>query len=111
MPADGGAHCGVLWLGADSAGSFGSAKRVPAIIDEPCGDPQIIPVNADDDEFTDLALLTGSRDARRSPLVRALERRQRSVFGRLTSRWYRLGILHKPSPCCPTPEPTPILRT
>ena len=63
MPADGGAHCGVLWLGADSAGSFGSAKRVPAIIDEPCGDPQIIPVNADDDEFTDLALLTGSRDA------------------------------------------------
>ena len=65
MPADGGIHCGLLFLKADAQGSFGSAARVPLIIGEPCSDPQLTPVNMHEPPREskgprpDLALLTG----------------------------------------------------
>jgi hypothetical protein len=73
MPADGGAHCGILVIGADSRGELGSASQKPIIIDEPCADPQIQAVRflalepktkeeAEENPFH-LALLTGKSDA------------------------------------------------
>ena len=65
MPADGGSRCGLLLIGADSAGSLGSAAQEPVIVDEPCPDPQLMAVTLDghDPRFPDLALLTGKKDA------------------------------------------------
>jgi hypothetical protein len=60
MPADGGRHCGLFLMGAGAVGGLGSAMREPVVIEHPCGDPRIIPVDADRDRHTDLALLTGS---------------------------------------------------
>ena len=63
MPADGGSHCGLLLVGADDRGSFGSAARTPVIVDEPCADPQIMPVKFDPSGLPNLALLTGTTGA------------------------------------------------
>ena len=72
MPADGGNHCGLLILGADARGSFGTARRKPVIIDEPCADPQIAAIRFDEqmpsepgenEPPPDLALLTGKSGA------------------------------------------------
>jgi len=63
MPADGGQRCGLLLIGADSAGSLASSAREPVIIDAPCQDPQVMAVDADHDGHPDLALLTGARNA------------------------------------------------
>ncbi|HKO49159.1 MAG TPA: VCBS repeat-containing protein [Polyangiaceae bacterium] len=59
MPADGGSHCGLLLIGADAQGSFGSVERSPLMIEEPCTDPQILPVRFPGDRAVHLALLTG----------------------------------------------------
>lgn len=63
MPADGGRHCGLLLIGADSEGGLGSAGRAPVVIDQPCADPRITAVDADNDGYADLALLTGTAGA------------------------------------------------
>lgn len=63
MPADGGAHCGLLVVGVDAAGALGNSGREPVIIPEPCSDPQILPIRANDDDYTDLAVLTGKTGA------------------------------------------------
>jgi len=72
MPADGGIHCGLLVLGADARGSFGTAARKPVIIDEPCADPQIAAVRFEQEPVSepnqnqppaDLVLLTGKSGA------------------------------------------------
>ncbi|HEY0467271.1 MAG TPA: VCBS repeat-containing protein, partial [Polyangiaceae bacterium] len=64
MPADGGSRCGLLLIGTDDHGSFGSAARTPMIIDEQCADPQISAVQFPGDQRRpDLALLTGRANA------------------------------------------------
>lgn len=63
MPADGGSHCGLLVVGADARGSFGSAAQEPIVIDDRCADPQIAAVQFQPGEPPDLVLLTGTSGA------------------------------------------------
>jgi hypothetical protein len=61
MPADAGAHCGVeTFRVAASGDALALASRGVAVFDVPCDDPQLLPVDADQDGFVDVALLTGA---------------------------------------------------
>lgn len=66
-------QCGVVTLGVANATEVVEGKRRPAflpeardsvILDEPCLDPAIVPVDADGDGNVDLALLTGQASAK-----------------------------------------------
>ena len=59
IPADAGAHCGLVFTKANSQGAEGVVVRATIVIDEPCPRPQILPIDADGDGAIDLALLTG----------------------------------------------------
>lgn len=78
MPADGGSHCGILLIGANTRSSAESGSQETVIVDEPCADPQIQAVKffkteperaADlEQELPQLALLTGTSNADRRHL-------------------------------------------
>jgi hypothetical protein len=59
IPADAGAHCGLVITTANSKGAGDIVVRDTIVIDQPCPRPQIVPVDADGDGAVDLALLTG----------------------------------------------------
>jgi hypothetical protein len=69
MPADEGAGCGIAIVGVPKDGSAIAVQWEPLILEEPCDRPQIMPLDADSDGFTDIALLTRSPGAKDRSLV------------------------------------------
>jgi FG-GAP-like repeat len=53
------AECGILTVEASSTGGDAITARDPVLLDDACADPAVFPVDADGDQFKDLAILTG----------------------------------------------------